>query len=326
MVFKHFKIGIACALLVTSTLGYSAEQFPEPRALINEMSQASKALNYDGVFMYRLNNQMNTMRIIHKADDNGEKEKLVSLTGHAREVIRTDEQVKCFFPEKNAVVVDESRIGKLVSSYLPEPIESISEFYDFEIAGEGRVAGYDAWVVNIVPKDDYRYGYQLWIEKDSKLLLKSDLKNAKGVSLEQVMFAQIEIGQNIDDQLFAPSYANVDMKLINNIQHGETLSNPVARQWRAAWLPKGFAMSEYSKQAMMTSQNPVDHLVYSDGLAMVSIFIEKMNDVPENKDDSIHFGGVHTYAIEQNGHQITVVGEVPKQTVKLIADSVKSLN
>ncbi|MEM7027668.1 MAG: MucB/RseB C-terminal domain-containing protein [Pseudomonadota bacterium] len=319
------KIATACVILSVSMLA-GAEPSPDPRLLINEMSKASKTLNYDGVFLYRLNNQMNTMRIIHKVDENGIKEKLTSLTGHAREVIRTDEQVKCYFPEKNAVVVDESRIGKLISSYLPDPIESISEFYEFEIAGADRVAGLDAWVVNIMPKDEYRYGYQLWIEKDSKLLLKSELKSQKGKSLEQVIFAQIKIGQEIDDQLLIPTFSNEDINIINNIQHGETLSNSLKRKWQVTWLPNGFAMSEYAKQAMMTSQDPVDHLVYSDGLAMVSIFVEKLAGSSDETEDASRFGGVHTYAVEHNGYQITAVGEVPRQTVKMMADSVKALN
>ena len=323
---KQINIVVAWFFFIFYIQVGAAEQSPDPRVLLNEMSQASKTLNYDGVFMYRLKNQMNTMRIIHKVDENGIKEKLISLSGHAREVIRTDEQVRCFFPEQNAVVVDESRIGKLISSYLPDPVEKISEFYAFAIAGEGRVAGLDAWIVNIMPKDEYRYGYQLWIGKNSKLLLKSELKNQQGYSLEQVMFAQISIGHEIDEQLLMPTFSSDDVKLINNIQHGETLSNPIQRKWHAAWLPNGFTMSEYAKQAMMTSHDPVDHLVYSDGLAMVSIFIEKLADNPDLENSSTHFGGVHTYAIKQNGYQITVVGEVPKETVKLMANSVQSLN
>ncbi len=304
----------------------NAEQtLPDAHILINEMSDASHKLNYDGIFMYRLQNQITSMRIIHKVDEDGVTEKLISLTGHPREVIRTDEQVKCYFPEKNELVIDESRIGKLVSSYLPNPIEKVSGFYMFEIAGENRIAGKEAWIVNIRPKDEYRYGYQLWIDKESKLLLKSDLKNKDGVSLEQVMFAQIEIGHFIDDELLKPTYKFANPILVNNIQHGEVLDSKTKLSWQMKSLPAGFNISEHAKQIMMTSENPVEHIIYSDGLAMVSVFVEKLGNNSKLKAGAARFGGVNTFATEVNGYQVTAVGEVPEKTVKLLANSIQSV-
>ncbi len=132
---------------------YSDSDTPDPRFLIDEMSKASRNLNYDGVFMYRLGKQIDTMRIIHKSGNDGVYERLISLTGDAREVIRDKDQVKCFFPKDKTVVVDKSKTGKLISSSLPNPINTISKFYNFEIAGEDRIAGLEAWIVNIRPKD-----------------------------------------------------------------------------------------------------------------------------------------------------------------------------
>ena len=184
-----------------------ADSLPEPHVLIDEMSTASRSLNYDGVFVYTLGKQIDTMRIIHKAGNGYSYERLISLTGHAREVIRDKDQVRCYFPENKAVVVEKSRLGKLISTYLPNPIKSISDFYIFEIVGEDRIAGLDAWIINIRPIDKYRYGYQLWIDKNSRLLLKSELKNQLGVTLEQIMFTQLNVLDDIDDTLLEPSTA-----------------------------------------------------------------------------------------------------------------------
>lgn len=304
----------------------AAESKPDPQSLINQMSAASRSLNYDGVFMYRIGNQINTMRIVHKVTEDGVHEKLTSLTGHANEIIRDNEQVKCYFPENNSLLIDESRLGKLVSSYLPSPIESISDYYTFETVGQGRVAGRNAWVVNIRPRDEFRYGYQLWIDEQSKLLLKSELKNQTGTPLEQIIFAQIQISGDIDDALLKPSFSDKGVTLINNIQHSQSQTNEHVLQWKATWMPAGFNMNEHSRQAMMTSDIPVDHLVYSDGLAMVSIFIEKLSLKPGKNEGPSKFGGVNTYSTTANGYQITAVGEVPTETVKQMADSVESLN
>jgi sigma-E factor negative regulatory protein RseB len=305
---------------------YSDNNAPDPQLLIDEMSKASRDLNYDGIFVYRLGKQIDTMRIIHKSDADGVYERLVSLTGSAREVIRNKDEVKCFFPEDKTVVVDKSRLGKLISTYLPSPIKLISDFYSFELAGEDRVAGKAAWIVNIRPKDKYRYGYQLWIEKKSRLLLKSELKNQLGVTLEQIMFTQLDVLDDIDSALLQPSISGQDYTWHNNVKNVSLEINS-EKQWKATWLPIGFTMSEQEKETMMTSQMPVEHLVYTDGLAMVSLYVEKLNQPDDGKVTGLSsFGGVNTFAIHAEGYQITAVREVPKVTVKLMASSVKSFH
>ena len=140
-------------LFGSATPVYSGEITPDPQVLIDEMSKASRELNYDGVFVYRLGKQTDTMRIIHKSGEDGDYERLISLTGTAREVIRDQDQVRCFFPENKAVIVEKSRLGKLISTYLPNPIQSVSEFYVFEIAGEDRIAG--VGIEEIMPGQPY---------------------------------------------------------------------------------------------------------------------------------------------------------------------------
>ncbi|GJM05675.1 MAG: sigma factor AlgU regulatory protein MucB [marine bacterium B5-7] len=321
----RYQLLFVVSLLFGGVLTVCADDsLPEPQVLIDEMSTASRSLNYDGVFVYTLGKQIDTMRIIHKSGDGHSYERLISLTGHAREVIRDKDQVRCYFPENKAVVVEKSRLGKLISTYLPNPIQSISDFYIFEIAGEDRIAGLDAWIINIRPIDKYRYGYQLWIDKDSRLLLKSELKNQLGVTLEQIMFAQLNVLDDIDDALLEPSTAAEGFTWYKNSASESLSTKESEKQWKVTWMPAGFSMSEQSKEPMLTSHMPVEHLIYSDGLAMVSIYVEKLNQRPEMIVGASNFGGVNTYAVFAGGYQITAVGEVPKSTVKLMADSVKS--
>jgi sigma-E factor negative regulatory protein RseB len=315
------------SLLLLGSMGFAhADNLPEPQVLIDEMSKASRDLNYDGVFIYRLGKQMETMRIIHKSGKDGIYEKLVSLTGNAREVIRDKEQVKCYFPEDKKVVVDKRRLSKLISSHLPSPINSISEYYKFEIAGEDRVAGMDAWIVNIRPNDKYRYGYQLWIEKNSRLLLKSELKNQLGVTLEQIMFAQLQVFDEIDDALLEPSSSGKDFTWYNNVKK-VNLTDTNGKKWQVASMPAGFSMSEQEKETIMNNKMPVEHFVYTDGLAMVSVYVEKLEQENSTTQSGLSsFGGVNTYSTHLEGYLVTAVGEVPKATVQLMASSVKSIH
>ena len=293
----------------------------QAQQLINEMFSASRELNYDGIFVYRRGNRIDAMRLIHKADANGERERMVSLTGYAREVIRDGKSVTCIFPDNQAVMVEKSRPQKLLTAQLPEPIEKIANYYEFSVTGRDRVAGRATWVVNIVPKDGYRYGYQLWIDEDTKLLLKSELKDDSGWPVEQILFTQLDVVEDIPDQLLEPAISGSGYTRYV----GTSDDIPVHAgdgEWRVTWMPAGFEMSDHEKQAMVANDMPVDHMVYTDGLAIVSVFVEKLENDPDAMQGPSRMGGVNAFATLSNGYQVTAVGEVPQKTVQLMANSV----
>lgn len=291
------------------------------RTLINNMSNAVRNLNYDGVFIYQRGGQMNTLRLIHKADENGEIERLISLTGAAREVIRNKQSVTCFFPDDQAVMVEKSRPRQLLSSQLPQSMEKLISNYHFAIFGEDRIAGKLTWVVSIKPKDGYRYGYQFWIDQSSSLLLKSELRNRTGLLLEQIVFTQLDILDAIPDEMLKPSISGRGYTWYNNSEKGNTVVK-TNTEWRVGWMPNGFTKNNQEVYPVADSKNPVNHMVYSDGLAMVSIFIEKLEVGHELTAGLSKMGGVNAYARIANGYQVTAVGEVPQATVQRMANSV----
>lgn len=297
------------------------EDIPRAQDLINEMSRASRQLNYDGIFVYRRGSRMDTMRIIHKSDADGEHERMVSLTGNAREVIRNNKSVTCIFPDNRAVMVENSRPRKFVAAKLPEPIEKVADYYNFTVAGRDRVAGRSTWVINIKPKDDFRYGYQLWVDEETKLLLKSELKDMSGTPIEQILFTQLQVVDEIPDRLLEPAISGKDYTWYVG-SNEELPIHSATHVWTVIDLPAGFFMSDYEKQSINENTMPVEHLIYSDGLATVSVFVEKVENSPDIMRGASHMGGVNTFATQANGYQITAVGEVPLKTVQLMANSV----
>ncbi len=299
----------------------AGDTFVDARHLINSMSRASKELNYDGIFVYRRGNQMDTLRLIHKYDERGERERMVSLTGAAREVIRDGESVTCIFPDSQAVMVERGHPKKFLAAQLPEPIETIAGYYNFSIAGRDRVAGRPAWIVNIVPRDDYRFGYQLWIDEETNLLVKSELKDGSGWPVEQILFTQLTVLPEISDELLKPAISGQDYTWYNSTAETQPITE-TGNEWRVNTLPDGFSKSEHEKRSMSAGSAPVEHMVYTDGLAMVSVFVEKIDHEPGRLKKASRIGGVNTYAVYADGYQVTAVGEVPQKTVRLIASSV----
>ena len=310
-------------LLVNTAGTAGAAEADEPvsaQQLINNMSHALSTLNYDGIFIYQRGRQMDSMRLIHKSGSDGEFERLISLTGYPREVIRNDKSVTCIFPDNQSVMVEKSRPEKLVSP-LPDSIETIAANYTFAIAGEDRVTGRQAWIIHIIPKDRFRYGYQLWIDKDSNLLLKSELRNKAGVPLEQIMFTQLEVLDTVPDSLLKPSLSGTNYTWYENTP-GEVSKKSGESRWKVTWMPSGFSMQDYEKQTVDNDESSVEHMIYTDGVAMVSVFIEK-----PRKDLSVsvgpsRLGSVNAFARSFNGYQVTAVGEVPQATVRGMANSV----
>ncbi|MEJ2762323.1 MAG: MucB/RseB C-terminal domain-containing protein, partial [Gammaproteobacteria bacterium] len=262
---------LSAGLLFSTVLLATDDDALQARNLINKMTRANRSLNYDGIFIYHYGPIMDTMRIIHKADKTGEYERLVSLSGSAREVIRDNKSVTCIYPDDHAVKVEKIRSQKLVFR-LPQPIESVSDNYTFSTSGWDRVAGRKTRVVNILPKDEYRYGYKLWIDADTHLLLKSELRNKNRKTLEQIIFTQLELRDNIPDKMLKPSLTGKDYKWYEN-NPGQQQASAPNLHWKTRWLPAGFKMKEHQKQLMPTSNVPVEHLIYTDGIAIVSVFI-----------------------------------------------------
>lgn len=317
----------AFLLSLTLSTAVAAEDSSErAQDLINKMTQAARDLNYEGVFIYRYGQSMDTMRIIHKVSEEGERQRLVSLTGSAREVIRNDKSVTCIFPENRAVMVEKSRSRKLVF-HLPRPIESVSRVYRFSTAGEDRIAGRKSWIVNISPRDKYRYGYKLWIDQDSYLLLKSELRGRQDNVLEQILFTQLDIRDNIPDDELQPSLTGKDYTWYKS-DADRQVSNPDGggRGWRVHWTPAGFDMQAHQFQHMPISTEPVEHIIYTDGIAIVSIFIERLERTESENLGASSMGGVNTYTRHKDGYQITAVGEVPLPTVEGMAKSVVADN
>lgn len=292
------------------------------RKWLDEMSSALQTLDYDGTFVYLHDDRLEAMRIIHRMDAGGQRERLVSLTGSAREVLRDDKSVTCILPDNKSVMVGQSR-PRQPFPVVPKDLDSVSPYYKLEDAGDDRMVGLGARVIAITPRDDFRYGYRFWIDKNTGMLLKSDLTGVDGKPIEQVMFTRLVIGPDIPSDELQPSltgdgYVWHRQEDIHTPAGSGSAGKP---GWRAGKLPGGFGLTHFQHKRMREGRSEAEHMVFTDGLATVSVYVEH---APAGRSGFIGLstmGAMNAYRVMRGDIQITVVGEVPAETVEMIANS-----
>ncbi|MCF6210209.1 MAG: MucB/RseB C-terminal domain-containing protein [Gammaproteobacteria bacterium] len=289
---------------------------------LNQMQDALQNLNYYGTLVFMQGGDVQSMSLAHQATEDGGVERIVNLNGYAREVIRKNDIVTCYLPDSKTVTVSTRRSGKggWLSKLVANDFAAMQALYLFQMDGEDRVAGYPTRRVLIQPHDAFRYGYRLWLDRDSGLLLKSDLLSESAEILEQAMFAEVSIVDEVPPAMLQPSTRSDDFVWYEESNETEEIS-PAEQTWRVAEMPVGFKVVSQMRHLLPDSSQLAEHLLITDGLASVSIYIEALDGEPAPFDGPFKRGAVNVYSTALDGHQIVVVGEVPAATVEMMARS-----
>jgi sigma-E factor negative regulatory protein RseB len=311
--------GLLCSLYTQA--GVASDSSEDPQLSLDRMARAAQTLNYDGTFVYRNGATMQSMRIIHRSGSDGERERLVALSGAAREVIRDRERVTCILPDRQSVVVAKSRPRQFPHSKLFESGSGFARFYALSVERGERIAGRHTKLVNVVPHDRFRYGYRLWMDRDTDLLLKSELVDEQGEIIEQLVYTNIELPESISDELLEPQISGAGYTWYRDEQAAPAKAKGEP-SWYPGWLPDGFELRDHARDSILSSRESVEHLVFSDGLASVSVFIERLDEASEPLAGLDSMGAVNAFGAMVGDLQITVVGEVPATTVERVAASI----
>lgn len=291
-------------------------------AWLQKMHRSAHMSNYTGKFIYQQGSQLSLMRIIHAVTKDGERERLISLDDVGREIIRTKDSVICILPDRKSVVVEKGRPKQKFPPAFPMKIAVLKNYYHFTLDGKERVAGRMTQRIVISPKDKFRYGHSLWVDRETGLLLKTHLFDEAGNLLEQFMFIEINFMDSIPESMLKPrstgeTYTWLEAKKpdsdINSAHEDEV--------WVVRKLPVGFS-DDMKRHHNMPNQKTVRQLVFTDGLASVSIFIEKHQASMPNLVGRSSMGAVNAFGKLIKAYHVTAVGEVPQATVQMISESV----
>jgi len=304
-------------VLIAGQLGCSAAALAErvdPNELLNRMGVAVQMTSYQGTVIRIQDGKAEALKVIHTVTDGVIREKVVAQEGNGLEIIRNGNEVHRILPDSKSVLVEEWDDQSTLFSTLPSSQVRFGSEYDVSIVREERVAGRQTVLIAIRPHDIYRYGHRIWLDTETAFPLQTQLIGEDGTAIEQVKFADISLNKEIHASALAPSVSTENFRWLN--QPSRHVKREVETTWESTDLPSGFRAVATHGETLPGSEEVVMHILYSDGLANVSVFIAQQDQASSAGPSRV--GGSNSYSASIDGSRITAVGEVPAVTVEQI--------
>ncbi|MGG2397709.1 MucB/RseB C-terminal domain-containing protein [Pseudomonas sp. SH1-B] len=290
-------------------------QASEVQDLLGRLAEAEHQQSFQGTFIYERNGSFSSHAVWHRVEEGGQvRERLLQLDGPAQEVLKVDGQTQCV----SGALVDQVGEGQAWPARQLDA-EQLSNWYDIRVAGESRVANRGAVVLVLAPKDQHRYGFELHLDRETGLPLKSLLLNERGQLLERFQFTQLNVLSPDADALQPSSHCRpVQFRTVDTLAEGS---------WRSDWLPPGFTLNTAQLRHEPSSDEPVAYLMYGDGLARFSVFLEPLKgSVVEDARSQLGptVAVSRRMTTDAGDVMVTVVGEIPLGTAERVALSMRA--
>ena len=316
------RINIALTAFMLSITLMATEANASASEWLMKINKAAAEVNFSGIFIYTHEHEVEVMQVTRRVDNGMMQERLYALNGEAREIIRDMNRVWCYIPDQKVGVHDYRQISEGgFPRMMPGDFDKLIENYDFSEGGYARIANRRAHQINVIPRDPYRYGYVLWADEESGLLLRSDLVNQEGNIIEQYMFVDVEIGIDIPDSALQAVSNKNQLEWFGNAT--PPISAPSATSdWLIDQVPGGYQLSKHIRRMSPMEAGEVEHLVYTDGLSTISVFIKQAREGQSGMQGLMKMGAVHAYRNTIANYRVTVMGEVPAQTVEFVSQGI----
>ncbi len=319
------RCAVAGLLFAACLLGEAAAAVPgSARDWLERMNAALGGRTYDADFVHLAQGQVERLRILHRSGPAGVEERLVSLSGAGREVIRNRAGVYCYLADQRRVLVEahDSR-GPLLGTLPTFDVAALEASYALSVERRSRsLLGTPAQLIDVRPRDRHRFGYRLWIDEATYMPVRTELYDADGRVLEQVLFLRIDFPAHLPSHELKPALDARGYTFVS--QERGMLRSPAALPWGSAELPPGFRLSAASEQTLPGGGEPALHLVLSDGLATVSVFVEQPVSGRPVREGQGSVGSAYAMSLRVGNQHVTAIGEVPPDTVRLIAAAIES--
>ncbi|MBT8106706.1 MAG: MucB/RseB C-terminal domain-containing protein [Gammaproteobacteria bacterium] len=321
MILQPTRTCAAAALLLSAALAAqpACAEPASPQEWLNRMSSAVENVSYEGTVVRVRGDASEALKVARVVSDGVVREKVIAQEGSGLEIIRNGNEVHCILPERESVLVEEWNDQSTLFSSLPSSRVRFGNEYDVAIVREERIAGRKSVLLAIRPHDEYRYGHRIWLDKETGFPLQTKLVDERGNAIAQVKFADIRLDHEIHADALAPSYNIETFTWLTEPRR--TRTQTVESEWRASEVPAGFRAVSVHAEKMPGNDDLVTHILFSDGMAMVSVFIARRAGA--NIEGKSKMGSTNSYSVSTDEHVVTAVGEVPAVTVEAIARAMR---
>ena len=309
------KPSLVLCFFAALILGTSQVHANDVREWLSRAASAPKQLNYTGVYVYQHGEHLEVMRVSHRRDASGEQEKIEVLEDVPRQFLRVDKDVYCELPDGKTVRMEKNTPRRFFPAILGDTPENLQRYYTIKLTGTERVAGVNCQMLTLEPRDPYRHGYQLWLDKRTGLPLKSRMVNRNGGVVSMFAFSEIQIGRVPDAQIFRQDLAGKKIIMAS-------VDRPPSPVWDVS-APPGYALVLEATRPLPGKKMPVSHWVFSDGLSAFSVFIEPDSQSSGAFQGLSAEGAMSVYSRQLDGHKITTLGEVPNRALIETGNSVR---
>lgn len=318
--------GFVLACLLASALSSACQSVlaandDEKWQILQKAALAAHALSYQGIFVCQSGQQSKSVQIKHFFDGHNEYAHNVLLDGSPREVLSQGGDLIIYNPKNEKIIIEKRRGQNMFPAILPVILSSIKQSYNLHTGDSERVAGREAQILLLEPKDNLRYSYRFWIDKEYGLILKSVMFNSRHEMMDSISFTQLNLVSSVDLDWFKPKIDNKKNYVMEEEVPTKADFNP-SPHWILKDLPAGYRKVDQMLREVHGKPLPVTHVVFSDGLASVSLFIEPVSNGVKPRAGHSRVGNTSFYSSVEGYLQITVLGEVPEATVAAIANSV----
>ncbi len=293
---------------------------------LDKMMKAVHQLNYDGHFVYLHGDNIESLRTVHTVIDGHEIERLFSLNGEAREIVRDKDTVTRIMPNDKSVATTKRLMDtEYFSGFFVLQVEEIEKNYEINLSGRDRIADRATLVMVFKPRDDLRYGYRLNLDEEYALPLQWEMFDQQGSLISSIMFTQISIGDEVADSGSllekdnSPVTKHVTKQVTPSTQ--ELNNSPPKSAWHFDNIPNGFKLKHHRPTIPHHPKRDIEQYIFSDGIASFSVYIEQTDK--SRLSGQAHLGALNAYGVFVDGHQITAVGEVPSETLVFISNLAK---
>ena len=309
---------LSCVLLLTS-VSFSAisEESESAKVWLERLSNSLNKLNFSTSFVVVKNNQAQPYHWFHGVDKNGKELEILSLlNGPRRDILRKGNVVSYIEPELPPYSVSSQKISGPIPAILAGDISQLETIYDFIFVGRSRILGRPAQLIRIESKNAHRYAYWLWLDQQSSMLLKLSIVTKQGQPLEHIQFTHLDITDKPSESVLQLHETELPMLVDIPVDYQKQ-----QLQWDVNWLPEGFKQINSNRHKISLTKQPVEFVLFSDGLIDISIYVNASKEKQRNADFAMD-GATLVLNQVNKGIEVSVVGKIPSKTAKAIADSI----